>query len=190
MAPRRKTAAQTEIRTSAARALSPANPLASPAPLRLRVRICHKDAMTLHLIKLCVGADSIADLEEWIAMRIGERARAASRRDTLTSPAWLRNAATSFSTAARSIGSSRARSRRANACFEVEPFVDADGVGRCRLWLDPAVVPVSPRPMRAFQGWRYLAAQRCAARSRRGRCGALRRCPRSFAGRWANSGLL
>jgi hypothetical protein len=39
----------------------------------------------------------------------------------------------------------------------VEPFVDADGIGRCRLWLDPAVVPVRPRPMRAFQGWRYFA---------------------------------
>ncbi|MGB7369023.1 MAG: DUF1489 family protein, partial [Methylovirgula sp.] len=39
----------------------------------------------------------------------------------------------------------------------VEPFADAEGVGRCRLLLDPALVPVVPRPFRAFQGWRYLA---------------------------------
>ena len=39
----------------------------------------------------------------------------------------------------------------------IEPFVDTDGVGRCRLWLAPEVVHVSPRPYRAFQGWRYLA---------------------------------
>ena len=26
--------------------------------------------MALHLIKLCVGAESIADLEDWVAMRV------------------------------------------------------------------------------------------------------------------------
>src|SRR5580698_5958416 len=31
--------------------------------------------MPLHLIKLCVGAESIADLEEWIAERVAERVR-------------------------------------------------------------------------------------------------------------------
>ncbi len=40
--------------------------------------------------------------------------------------------------------------------LEIEPFVDVDGIGRCRLWLDPEVVHVSPRPYRAFQGWRYF----------------------------------
>jgi hypothetical protein len=40
--------------------------------------------------------------------------------------------------------------------IEIEPFVDVDGVSRCRLWLDPEVVHVRPRPMRPFQGWRYF----------------------------------
>jgi hypothetical protein len=39
----------------------------------------------------------------------------------------------------------------------VRPFVDKDGVGRCRLVLEPKLVLVEPRPFRAFQGWRYLA---------------------------------
>ena len=38
--------------------------------------------MTLHLIKLCVGADSIADLEEWIAERMAERRRRGELRAT------------------------------------------------------------------------------------------------------------
>jgi len=38
----------------------------------------------------------------------------------------------------------------------IRPFVDRDGIGRCRLVLDPKVVLVQPRPYRAFQGWRYL----------------------------------
>ena len=31
--------------------------------------------MTLHLIKLCVGADSLADLREWMAARMAEARR-------------------------------------------------------------------------------------------------------------------
>jgi hypothetical protein len=39
---------------------------------------------------------------------------------------------------------------------DVRPFRDADGIGRCRLVLTPRLVLTEPRPMRAFQGWRYL----------------------------------
>jgi hypothetical protein len=38
----------------------------------------------------------------------------------------------------------------------IRPFVDKEGVGRCRVVLVPKVVLVEPRPYRAFQGWRYL----------------------------------
>ena len=38
----------------------------------------------------------------------------------------------------------------------IEPFVDDDGVKRCRLELNPELVPVRPVPRRPFQGWRYL----------------------------------
>jgi hypothetical protein len=40
----------------------------------------------------------------------------------------------------------------------IEPFRDRDGIGRCRLLMQPKVIAVSPRPVRAFQGWRYLSA--------------------------------
>jgi hypothetical protein len=38
----------------------------------------------------------------------------------------------------------------------IEPFRDRDGIGRCRLVMQPKVIAVSPRPMRPFQGWRYF----------------------------------
>jgi hypothetical protein len=38
----------------------------------------------------------------------------------------------------------------------IRPFTDKDGIGRCKLVLDPKLVLVQPRPYRAFQGWRYL----------------------------------
>ena len=54
----------------------------------------------------------------------------------------------------------------------IRPFVDKEGVGRCRIALVPKVILVEPRPYRAFQGWRYLEPKdaprdldrRCAAR--------------------------
>ncbi len=45
----------------------------------------------------------------------------------------------------------------------IEPFRDKDGIGRCRLVMQPKVIAVSPRPMRPFQGWRYLDRGRRAA---------------------------
>ena len=32
-------------------------------------------------------------------------------------------------------------------------------IGRCKIWLGETVVAVAPRPMRAFQGWRYYQAK-------------------------------
>jgi hypothetical protein len=41
----------------------------------------------------------------------------------------------------------------------VRPFVDKEGIGRCRLVMEPKVVLVESRPFRAFQGWRYLTTK-------------------------------
>ncbi len=40
----------------------------------------------------------------------------------------------------------------------VERATESDGTPRTALVLDPALVYVEARPMRAFQGWRYLPA--------------------------------
>ena len=34
-----------------------------------------------------------------------------------------------------------------------------DQIERCRIDLDPELVPVEPVPRRAFQGWRYLKVE-------------------------------
>ncbi len=110
--------------------------------------------MTLNLLKLAVGADSIADLEGFQANRRGRLAhvtRMVPRRaeDLLDGGSlyWV-------------IKGQIAVRQRLEA---IEPFTDADGIGRCRLVLDRTVVRVRPRPFRAFQGWRYLAPRRFSA---------------------------
>ena len=42
--------------------------------------------------------------------------------------------------------------------LDIRPAPDADGTARTALRLDPTLVPVAARPVKPFQGWRYLAA--------------------------------
>jgi hypothetical protein len=111
--------------------------------------------MPLHLVKLCVGADSLDDLRQWMAERMREAGRrgAPRRHARVTRMAPKRAAELIGGGSLYWVikGQISARQRIGG----VEPFIDADGVGRCKLWLDGQVLAVAPRPMRPFQGWRY-----------------------------------
>ena len=119
----------------------------------------------LHLIKLCVGCDSVQDLEDWIKERL--KARGKGNRATRGSRAGpiQRNHTTRMvpKRAAELLdgGSLYWVIRGEIQCRErilaVRPFVDKDGIGRCHIALDCKPVLVEPRLYRAFQGWRYLA---------------------------------
>jgi hypothetical protein len=49
------------------------------------------------------------------------------------------------------------------ALLDIRPVTDADGIARCQLVLEPILVAVMPRPLRPFQGWRYLQAHEAPA---------------------------
>ena len=124
--------------------------------------------MPLHLIKLAVGAESLADLREWMAERMAEakRRRGPLRHAHITRMAPKRAEQIldggSLYWVVKGLISAR------QEIVGLEPFVDADGIGRCKIWLGETVVAVAPRPMRAFQGWRYYQAEERAAGYRRG----------------------
>lgn len=114
--------------------------------------------MALHLVKLCVGAASIEDLDAW------QKGRLAARRKAGEKPRIFH---TTFQTPKRQAelldggslywvikGVIQVRQRLTG--FE-EGHKD-DGSPCCLLLLDRALVPVRPVPRRAFQGWRYLSA--------------------------------
>lgn len=115
--------------------------------------------MALHLLKLCVGAETIGDLEAHIAQRretaLREGRDPAPFHTTRMVPKRARDIAGQGSLYWVIRGTLSCR----QAVAAIEPFTGTDGIGRCRLMLDPKVVPVSPRPCRPFQGWRYLAAR-------------------------------
>jgi hypothetical protein len=113
--------------------------------------------MTLHLVKLCVGAGSIEDLDAWQKGRLAAQRKAGER---------LRLFHTTFQTPKRQAelldggslywvikGVILVRQRLIGFDEGTKP----DGSRCCLLLLDAALVPVRPVKRRAFQGWRYLA---------------------------------
>jgi hypothetical protein len=116
-------------------------------------------ATTLHLLKLCVGADRVQDLVDW---QVGQQAdsRVAGREWTQfhVTRMWPRRADELL--AGGSLywvfkGLVLARQR----ILGLEPRRGADGIDRCAIRLDTAVVRTAPQPRRPFQGWRYLRPQ-------------------------------
>ena len=105
--------------------------------------------MPLHLIKLCVGADTPEDLRIWRAERAAEGRRpivhtrqTPKRADEITdggSLFWVFKGQVLIRQpvlAIETIGEGQAR--------------------RCEILLADEMIRTAPQPRRAFQGWRYL----------------------------------
>lgn len=112
--------------------------------------------MALHLIKLCVGADSIDDLRDWVSRRA--LLEVAAGRDPHSShvtrmvPKRKEELLDGGSLYWVIKGQVQARQN----LLDIRTFTDGEGITRCDLKLGPEVIETVPQPRRAFQGWRYL----------------------------------
>jgi hypothetical protein len=115
--------------------------------------------MALHLIKLCVGEDSVRDLEDWIKQRLKEKRKRGEKPEHIHRTRMVPKRADELVDGGSLFWVIRGEIACRQRIRDVRPYRDKDGIGRCGLVLDPKVVLVAPRPFRAFQGWRYLAAK-------------------------------
>ena len=113
--------------------------------------------MALHLIKLCVGCDSVGDLEDWIRQR--RRAKRIGKHEHVHRTRMVPKRAEELTDGGSLYWVIRGQITCREKILDIRPFTDKDGIGRCRLVLDGKVVLVEPRPRSAFQGWRYLEAK-------------------------------
>jgi len=117
--------------------------------------------MTLHLLKLCVGVDTIGELSEWIEEQRLFHARLKRPFEQMHTTRMVPKRLDDILRGAEGPGSLYWVIKGQIACrqplLDIRPFTDGEGIGRCHLVLKPEVIPVSPRPFRPFQGWRYLA---------------------------------
>ena len=115
--------------------------------------------MSLNLIKLCVGCDSVAELSSWIKQRLKQKKARNEKPEHIHTTRMVPKRVDELLDGGSLYWVIRGQIMCRQNLVAIRPFVDKDGVGRCRLVLRPKVVPVEPRPFRAFQGWRYLNAK-------------------------------
>jgi hypothetical protein len=114
--------------------------------------------MPLHLIKLCVGCDSVEDLKDWIKEQYAKKKKSGEpgkrfhrtrmvpkRVDELLDGGSLYWVIKGFVIVRQRV-------------LDLRPAVKDDGTACCGIVLDPELVATRAQARRPFQGWRYLSA--------------------------------
>ncbi len=121
----------------------------------------------LHILKLSVGTESVEDLADWQASMAPRWPGGLPRHVTRMWPKREAEVLAGGSIYWVIKGVILARQR----LVRLDEVTGDDGIRRCALVLDPALVRTEPAPRRPFQGWRYLLAAeapRDLAMARRG----------------------
>ena len=107
--------------------------------------------MSLHLIKLCVGVDTVEDLERWVKSRSRGKTHGHVTRQTPKRATELLDGGSLY-WVIKGVVQCR------QDILGLEPAVK-DGVPSCRIVLTPDITRTAPMLRRPFQGWRYLEAK-------------------------------
>lgn len=128
--------------------------------------------VTLHLIKLCVGADSIADLADWQKKRAAERKKNGGPKDIMHVTRQTPKRADDLLDGGSIYWVIKGQVAVRQRLLELRA-VTRDGVPHCALVLDKTLLPTERRFHRAFQGWRYLDPKDAPRDLKRGRAAEL-----------------
>lgn len=114
--------------------------------------------MTVHLIKLCVGVETVNELADWQEERLERLQREKKMPElchrTLQTPRRREEILDGGSLYWVIKGYVLVRQR----ILDLRADMKDDGTACCGIVLDRALVATRAHPRRAFQGWRYLEA--------------------------------
>lgn len=110
----------------------------------------------MNLIKLCVGADSVDDLRAWIDYRVAQRRANGLQREQFHTTRMFPKRADEIIGKGSLYWVIKGRVQCRQPVIDIRPFVDADGIKRCDIVLEPVTILTRHVPKRPFQGWRYL----------------------------------
>lgn len=112
--------------------------------------------MALHLLKLCVGVESVEDLQEHVAARLA-LARAEGRAAEQAHPTrMIPKRATELLDGGSLYWVIKGQIQVRQPLLAIRPFTDSSGIRRCHLVMETNFVRTAWQPRRPFQGWRYL----------------------------------
>lgn len=123
------------------------------------------DNSFINLVKLCVGAEQVQDLLDW---QQNPRAKGADGYPRHVTRMWPKQADKLLNGGSLYWvfkGEVLCRQR----ILRLDEVVEADGILRCGIVLDPELHRTASTPKRPFQGWRYLQPADAPPDLRKGR---------------------
>ena len=119
--------------------------------------------LSINLIKLCVGAKSVSELEQWQKFQLSKhKSKNREQKVIHITRMWPKRKKELLS--GGSIywvfkGLILARQE----ILDLEEIIGVDNIKRCGLVLNKEIFNTTPKPKRAFQGWRYLTQDQAPA---------------------------
>ncbi|MFC5385554.1 DUF1489 family protein [Aquamicrobium segne] len=112
--------------------------------------------MALNILKLCVGCDSVEELEAWVAHRLEERRRNGEPVEHWHTTRMVPTRADEIIGAGSLYWVIKGNVQCRQLITDIRPYIDPEGIRRCRIVLDAEIIHTQWQPRRPFQGWRYL----------------------------------
>jgi hypothetical protein len=106
----------------------------------------------INLVKLCVGCDRVEELEAWQVSRAAGQARYQPRHVTRMWPRAEKKILNGGSLYWVFKGFILARQK----FIRLDEVIGNDGIRRCGIVMERALIRTEAVPRRPFQGWRYL----------------------------------
>ena len=129
----------------------------SEAGLRTIGRPARQTAVSVHLIKLCVGIESVADLATWQKERLALCRAAGIKPEVIHFTHQMPKRAAEIVKDGSIYWVIKGFVCVRQRVIELRPTTRDDGRPACAIVLQPRLVRTMPFPRAPFQGWRYLA---------------------------------
>jgi hypothetical protein len=146
--------------------------------------------MTLHIVKLCVGADSIADLDAWQRGRLAAQKRVGDKIGLFHTTRMVPKRQDEIAGKGSLYWVIRGIIQVRQRIIGFDSGTKEDGTPCCLFLLDPTLVHVRPAVRKAFQGWRYLNHDDAPEDLRAGAANGVAELPPKMRKELADLGLL
>jgi hypothetical protein len=121
-------------------------------------RGCDKAAMSLNIVKMCVGWTSPDELEGRISQRVAVLRAAGETEEMAVQTRMMPTRKDEILAGGSLYWVMKSKIQCRQQILDIRPFVDEAGIKRCWLVVKPELVRTVPRDRKPFQGWRYAAA--------------------------------
>lgn len=112
--------------------------------------------MTVHIVKLSVGTESVEDLARWQASRRATNQHTSGRDEIFHTTRMIPKRRDEILDGGSIFWVIKGVIQARQTIVGLRDATREDGTRCCQILLDPELNLVRPTPRRAFQGWRYL----------------------------------